>query len=494
LALSLVADVLNQSEPGTSFSFQAEPDVVRVLLERFVQDVPSSNHRLALQVCTLVWATPEALLAEVLEIDEARDIFEWLRQLSFIEQGPRGLFPHDLAREVLDADFRWRNPEGYQQLNERLTRALHAKLLQASDVEQQRIWFDLLYLARHNPFMKPYFDWSTFHSTYAEPASAEDAAAIVAMVQAHEGEASAEIARYWLHRQPQAFKVYRNFGGELIGFMAHLTLRQVTSEDLAADPAILAALNFVERYGPARPGEEIVHLRFWMGRDAYQALSPALNLTAINSTISWTTLPLLAWNFITTANPEFYRPHFAVINMRRSPEADFEVGGRHYGVFSHDWRVEPASAWLQIKAERYPQTDLTLEELEAALPPSLLVLSQPEFEEAVRQALRDYTRPDLLATNPLMRSRLVVEAAEQLASPATLQALLGQAAASLTGNPKDEKLYRAVYHTYLEPAPTQEQAAELLNLPFNTYRYHLANGVKRITEWLWQRELHDFER
>jgi hypothetical protein len=90
-----------------------------------------------------------------------------------------------------------------------------------------------------------------------------------------------------------------------------------------------------------------------------------------------------------------------------------------------------------------------------------------------------------------MRSRLVIQAAQQGASPAALQALLREAAASLTGNPKDEKLYRAIYHTYLEPAPTQERAAELLDLPFNTYRYHLANGLKRLTEWLWQRELHD---
>ncbi|MFN8453192.1 MAG: hypothetical protein U0401_00725 [Anaerolineae bacterium] len=84
----------------------------------------------------------------------------------------------------------------------------------------------------------------------------------------------------------------------------------------------------------------------------------------------------------------------------------------------------------------------------------LLVLSQPEFEEAVRQALRHYTRPDLLATNPLMRSRLVVKAAEAATSPATLQSLLAEAAANLTGTPKDEKLYRAIKHTYLEPAPS----------------------------------------
>ena len=93
-----------------------------------------------------------------------------------------------------------------------------------------------------------------------------------------------------------------------------------------------------------------------------------------------------------------------------------------------------------------------------------------------------------------MRARLVSKAAEPSVPATELQALLHEASAILRANPKDEKLYRAIYHTYLEPAPTQERAAEQLNLPFSTYRYHLANGVKRITEWLWQRELHDFER
>ena len=33
-------------------------------------------------------------------------------------------------------------------------------------------------------------------------------------------------------------------------------------------------------------------------------------------------------------------------------------------------------------------------------------------------------------------------------------------------------------------------AAELLGLPFSTYRGHLTRGVERIVEWLWQRELY----
>jgi hypothetical protein len=231
-----------------------------------------------------------------------------------------------------------------------------------------------------------------------------------------------------------------------------------------------------------------------MSRDAYQGVSPALNLAAINSSIYWTTHSKLAWNFIATADPAFHEPHFTSIHIWRSPEADFEVDGERYGLFAHDWRVESVAAWLNIKSELVLLSAPNLSQPETTPSPMLLVLAQTEFAQAVRQALRDYARPDQLVANPLLRTRLVIERAGDEAAPAALQALLRDAAATLISNPKDLKFHRAIWHTYIEPAQTQERVAELLNLPFNTYRYHLSNGIERIIAWLWQRELNGADR
>ena len=57
-------------------------------------------------------------------------------------------------------------------------------------------------------------------------------------------------------------------------------------------------------------------------------------------------------------------------------------------------------------------------------------------------------------------------------------------------HPRDDKLLRALERTYLRPAPTQEAAAELLGLPFSTYRRHLSQGVARIVAWLWDHEVY----
>ena len=70
-----------------------------------------------------------------------------------------------------------------------------------------------------------------------------------------------------------------------------------------------------------------------------------------------------------------------------------------------------------------------------------------------------------------------------------LRALLRHAADLLRSSPKETKLYRALYHTYFQPAPTQEAAAEALDLPFSTYRRHLKSGITRIVEILWQWEI-----
>jgi hypothetical protein len=70
-----------------------------------------------------------------------------------------------------------------------------------------------------------------------------------------------------------------------------------------------------------------------------------------------------------------------------------------------------------------------------------------------------------------------------------LQALTRESIDSLAESPRDKKLYRALYRSYVQPAATQESAAELLDLPFSTFRRHLKAGVIRITEQLWQREV-----
>jgi hypothetical protein len=272
-----------------------------------------------------------------------------------------------------------------------------------------------------------------------------------------------------------------------------VALHEADGEDRETDPAVRAAWGYLERNAPLRPGEKCTLFRFWMARDTYQAVSAMQSLLFGNAAQHYLTTSGLAFSFFPTADPDFWAPMFAYVDLARLPEADFEVGGRRYGAYAHDWRVTPPMAWLDLLAER----EIAAEPLSVSPPESepLVVLDEPGFAAAVKDALRDFHRPDRLRNNPLLRSRVVVEragaGADDEAGTSAMRDLLTQAAESLQASPREAKCYRALYRTYFNPSPNQERAAELLGLPFSTYRRHLKGGVTRVGEILWQKEIGD---
>jgi hypothetical protein len=207
----------------------------------------------------------------------------------------------------------------------------------------------VIFVQRYNPHLRPYMEWAGFSTTYVEKAGAADRATILEMIERHEGRESAAIASYWLERQPGAFLIARSLAGEVIGLAAHLRLQAVTPEDLAADPAVAKAVAHAERHRRPEPGEHITYCRFFMHRERYQ--TQVLAPVAASASLTWTT-PGLAWCFILASDPDLIEPLFTELHIWRARDADFEVGGRRYGVFAHDWRVENVEQWLRLKAER----------------------------------------------------------------------------------------------------------------------------------------------
>jgi hypothetical protein len=178
----------------------------------------------------------------------------------------------------------------------------------------------------------------------------------------------------------------------------------------------------------------------------------------------------------------------AYTQMERLPAVDFEVGGRRYGVYGHDWRKMPPLEWLtrmlDQAAARVP--------VEAAAPSGAPPLGREAFAQAVRRWLRDLGRPAALRSNALLGSKLATRAglgAEPSARIPVIDALVRSAAAALQETPTTARWYQAVEHTYLRPAPTRELAAERLGVSFSSFRRYLAAGLAQIVERLWQQEI-----
>jgi hypothetical protein len=240
-----------------------------------------------------------------------------------------------------------------------------------------------------------------------------------------------------------------------------------------------------------RAAERGVIYRMWSGAETHHDVCTMQSLIFVNAVQAYLTIPKLALSLFAASPAEFWSPLFAYAEIPHVPELDLELNGVTYGMFGHNWRTVPQMLWLDLLAKKEIGGGSVSAPDNA--PAEVVALSEVDFAQRVRDALRDYARPDALRANTLIGTKLVLEAAGATAPEAerlsALRALIGKSVESLTSNPRDAKLARALHVTYIDPAPTQEIASERLDVPFSTYRRHLQTGIVRVTEMLWAREV-----
>ncbi len=487
LALVLVAEVLRHDDELPS-SLAELPEVIDGLLERFLRHVPSDTHRRALYAAAHAGVATEALLRDTVTESTSTEMFDWLRGLSFTETSTDGVVVHELVGDALNAELQWRDPDAWIALHTAVTNYHRKRLTTASGSQRSQVMLELLQLYRFNPVTRRFFDWHPTRQLWLEAATAADHDTIVALSRRYEGDASAELARYWLQRQPDAFTVFRSSSGDVPeGFVAHLLL-ETPDEELDVDPVVSKIWHHVRARAPLRSGEQMRIVRFWMAHETYQGIATH-HLVSARTSLDWSSAPRMAWSFVVLFDADFYEPIFTFIDFDRPPELQIELDGRTYGMFARDWRSTSRRAWEELMLDRRVNpTDHP--PAPGRIPQRLLVLAHDEFIAAVRDALRNHTRKGELVGNPLLRSRVVVERAHGRVPSDVLRELLEDVIGALSGHPSDEKMQQALEVTYLRPAPNQEAAAERLGLPFSTFRRHLTAGLEHVASRLWELEIH----
>lgn len=350
LALSLAVELLIQ-RPSFRFESGAAPDIVRALIERFVASAPSVAHRAALEACSQVRVMSEPLLAAMLAVAEARELFEWLRDLSFISAGPRGIFPHDLAREALAADLKWRNPPWHHELHRRARNFYMAEFERSAGHDQYLALLDLIFL-HDNPAIRSTFTWNDIAGLIEDTPRTADWPALAAMVRHHEGAASAELAMRWFERQPVGVTVFRDHTGAVTGFNCFVALQPGDRAASEFDPCMRAIWRYLDTRPPLRDGQIVAIDRFWMDEQAYQGISPTQGMIFVSAVRYVLTAPGLAYSFHIWGDADAWLPAAEQVLFHRLPAADFELDGHTYGVYMRDWIASPPTAWLAALAER----------------------------------------------------------------------------------------------------------------------------------------------
>jgi hypothetical protein len=489
LALALVAEVSAQRHSAT---FEPDVDVVRTLLQQFVGNVEDPAKRAALEACSLPRATKEPLLAKMLGIsdEEAHPLFEWLAERSFMQAGRDGLLLHDIVREVIISELRWRNRDRYAQLIRRCHDYYRERLDHAASWEMARDWFHLLHF--HDPLLKSIqsyiVDTAPVTSFFVDTARPSDIPELLAMVRRHEGDESTAIAEHWLARQPHGLRVVRGGAHTCVGFLEILTLTSSTPPaDIEADPGASAIWRYARNHGLS-PDETVSVDRLAIAGDTYQSMGPIwVNLSSTGGFEDLAGSHAMFFLVLAQPLPDVVVEYFEFI---RIDEAEFEVGGRHYVVYAHDWRQLSRATHIERKLQRALGMAAPAAPTE---PPPSVALSLEGFTSAMQRALRDLHRPLSLRMNPLLYSRLVssrispeVALEERVA---VLRKIVREAVERFRQLPRAHKLVRALEATYLVESPAQEIVAERLGLPFSTYRYQLTRAVSRVVDLLWEAEI-----
>ncbi|WP_194814976.1 ATP-binding protein [Nocardia sp. XZ_19_385] len=476
LALAAVVAVKDGAPKG---DWRPSQDTIATLLRQLIGNTPSSEHSRALEVCAHAYVTSESLLRAVFGV-RAAELFAWLRVQPFIESTGAGLFPHDVVREALEADLKWRDPEGFAEMHHQMREVQLAQLRSVPESQLLQATGALIFLYRTDRQISEFNVWRDVGLVEDHPYVESQREQVLELVRRHEGAESAAIAAFWLDHQPQAFRAYLSTQtGELCAFSAWLEIADPVG--LEVDPVVAAAWRYARANGPLRSGEYLALARFTIDGTAYQRPAAATTLAQWRATGEMVRGERLAWSFVVMRDDGYWDGHLGDINMLPidSPPA---VGAHRYALFAHDWRTQPPGPWLAEKSAAM-LAGASMADGPVRGPAELVVLSRPEFDAAIRDALRTLRRPVALGDNPLNRSRLVKESGKSLTE------VLADAAQALLTERGGEKLHRAVSVAYFKGAPTQEVAAELLGLPFSTYRRHLGTAVERMSELLWHHEL-----
>lgn len=489
LALSVVADIYEQF-PDKNFSPDQSPDVVRTLLQLFVRQVPSPMHRAALEVCALVNLLTESLLSEVMGVEDSSELFNWLCGLSFIGAGRNGIYPHDIAREALCADLRWRHPDWNNELHNRTRKYYHRKLKETGGEAQRKVLFDLLFLHRLNAAIKPFFDWQETASFYVDGSNAADLADLRAMVEQFEGKEQVAAFDFWSQHPAAQIWVWRDSIRRPVAFVLKINAHEISQGSKITDPEVQRALDYQGKNLHLRAGEQMALFRFWMAQGTHQGVS-ALQSSMFLTIVQYYFTPSLAVSMLRVIQPEFWRPGFSYADLHHLPELDTIVGETPFGWYMHDWRVRPPLAWLDLLGKRETDASAGLEVEAPKL--QVAVLGAEEFAENMADALRHFHNNNQLVQNALIRSKLVVQDLDNEATDSLRIALLKEkiqaALKEIEESPVDGKYYRVLYRTFINPVGSQEKAADFLNMSFSTYRRYLQSGVQRITEILWAMEV-----
>lgn len=343
LALELAAAAL-RAEPALEIELGPPPTVIGQLLEALVADLEPAVLT-TLEAASTSRRVTEPILRSLLARPSVRDEFDGLRRLPFVERTPEGLVIHDVVREVVARDLEERDPEAHARYRRRAWSYFDARSRPPAGERLWEVTADLIYLIQ-NPVLRAACFPVGAGEDAVEPAVAEDAAAIRAIAAAHESRGAAEILGRWWKSRPATFCVARGPDGTVAALLQLTLFDQIAPELFPRDPVARAWRDHLAAV-PPRPGDRVLVMRRWLGRESGEMLSPAVGACWLDVKRVYMELrPRLSRLYSVMAGPEALAPIFTPLGFA-PVGAPVDVGGALHQPVWLDFGDGSVDGWLR---------------------------------------------------------------------------------------------------------------------------------------------------
>jgi hypothetical protein len=460
LALSLGARGLRQDPawtPGQSLEHQR---VLEPMIRRLTGDEFRGSHLETLGTAAIARATTAEMLRATVRNADPEGEHAWLVSRSFVEPLGGGLALHDLVRKAMVAELRRSEPQMERELRRRIADHLYERAAGSGDL---LLVIDLAHLAE-NPAFRWGFSWEAASRYRVDDPRPEDEETLSSLLRDTRHAKVWQGTREFFLRAPEHVAVTRDAHDNLCGYSVAVT--PGTAPSFADEDPILAPR--LEHARSGATGDEAVIWRdsVDLTRDPASGVIGLLGMSGMLR--SARANPQYGYLPINPALPG-PREFAAVAGGRWVPELDAQVGAQMIECHLIDW----GAGGLLAAQREFVYREVGLEAPPRPTPPGGLSV------ETVRDALRNLHVPSELARNELAAGDTVEERA------AHVRSRIAEAVESAFGEDASEQLLRSVLERgYLNPAPSQEAAADELHLSRSAYFRRLRLASERIADYL----------
>lgn len=358
LALSMAAS-LTTADQDHEVGGRTAHAVIEHLSQAFLDSVPDTAARTALEAASVVRCVTEPLLQALLPDSDAHRALNRLAELPFAERSREGLFIHDAVRDAIAASLEARDPSALRSYRHAAWAFLQDESHRARASDLWRCTANLLFLLE-NPVLREAFFPSGPHPLVVEPATFADGAA-VRRITARQDPAQRDVLDLWWRHQQDAFHVARDSDGAVAGFYVMVRGSELDPAVLAADPVAAAIRADLAGKDPARA----LIIRRWLDRNRGEAPSPTQAASWVDAKRAYLEMRgVLRWVYMALVAPRQYAEVATRLGFRPIPAATVNAGDEPVYSFVLDMGPGSVDSWLanlvgdEVAANATPSIDI----------------------------------------------------------------------------------------------------------------------------------------